>query len=112
MEWRKWFESEGADGAEPPAVAKELQNHLEEWQRHDVGTDEYTAIATRIFDIVAEQLWLIGTIGQGPNPVVVASNLANVFDESVFSGQTKPWWGAAPWFWHPHRAEQWFLKNA
>jgi peptide/nickel transport system substrate-binding protein len=112
VEWRKWFESDGAEGAEPPAVAKELQDLLEEWQRHDVGTDEYTATATRIFDIVADQLWLIGTVGQGPNPVVVASELENVFDESVFSGETRPWWGAAPWFWHPHRAEQWFFKNA
>lgn len=60
---------------------------------------------------MAEQLWLIDTVGQGPNPVIVAADLENVFPKSVYRGDAKPWWGAAPWFWHPHRAEQWFFKD-
>jgi hypothetical protein len=49
---------------------------------------------------------------KGPNPVFVANGRKNVFPESVFSGESKPWWGAAPWFWHPHHAEQWFFDDA
>lgn len=109
--WRDWLRSGGESGTEPPPEAKELYTALHEWQQHKMGTPEYTALAERVHDLIAETLWVIGVVGQGPAPVLVSNDLENVLPESVLSGEEKLWWGAANWFWHPHRAEQWFFRS-
>jgi peptide/nickel transport system substrate-binding protein len=109
--WRDWLRSGGEDGVEPPAEAKELYEALQEWQLYEMGTQEYDDIARRIHDLVAETLWVIGIVGQCPSPVLVSNDLENVLPENVFSGDQALWWGAANWFWHPHRAEQWYFRS-
>lgn len=72
---------------------------------------EYEEVGRRVHDLVAETLRVIGVIGQGPAPVLVSNDLENVLPETVLSGEDRVWWGAANCFWHPHRAEQWFVKT-
>ena len=108
--WRTWLRSGGESGIEPPDDAKELHEALQQWQLHEMGSPEYDELARRIHDLIAETLWVIGIVGQCPAPVLVSNTLDNVLPEDVFAGERKLWWGAANWFWHPHRAEQWFFK--
>lgn len=109
--WRNWLRSGGETGTEPPPEAKELYAAMHEWLLHEMGTPEYDELAEHVHDLVAETLWVIGIIGQGPAPVLVSNDLENVLPESVLNGEETLWWGAANWFWHPHRAEQWFFHS-
>jgi peptide/nickel transport system substrate-binding protein len=105
--WRIWFASGGESGTEPPEEAQSLATAFDEWQKTVMGTPEYTEAATRVHDQVAEVLYVIGVIGQAPQPVIVKNNVENVFTGS----EERIWWGAANWFWHTHHPEQWFLTS-
>lgn len=109
--WRDWLVSGGETGVEPPEEAKALYAAFAEWQQTAMGTPEYEEAGIKVHDLIAENLWVIGVIGQGPQPVVVKNDLENVFSEAVFAGEERVWWGAANWFWHPHKPEQWFFKS-
>lgn len=104
--WTDWFNSNGKSGAEPPQEAKDLFDAYGLWQTTAMGTPEYTAAAIKVHDLIAKVLFVIGTIGEAPLPLVVKNTLENVF----LPNKTKIWWGAAEWFWHPHQPEQWFFK--
>ena len=105
--WRTWFASGGESGTEPPEEALALAQAFDEWQRTEMGSPEYTEAATRVHDQVAEVLYVIGVIGQAPQPVIVKNNVQNVFT----GAEERIWWGAANWFWHTHHPEQWFLTS-
>lgn len=109
--WRLWLLSGGEQGVEPPQAAKDLAAAFSDWQKTVMGTPEYEAAGIRAYDLVAENLWVIGVIGSAPQPIVVANNLENVFTEAVFAGEEQIWWGAANHFWHPHHPEQWFFTS-
>lgn len=72
-----------------------------------MGTPEYAAAGVKVHDLIAQNMWVIGTVGQGPQPVVVKNNLENVFP----ANKNRIWWGAAEWFWLPNAPEQWFIKS-
>ncbi len=105
--WRQWFASGGETGIEPPAQALELATAFDDWQRTVMDTPEYAEVGTRVHDLVAEVLYVIGVIGQAPQPVIIKNNVENVFTGS----EERIWWGAANWFWHTHHPEQWFLTS-
>ena len=104
--WRDWFISGGKSGSEPPQAAKDLFDAYAKWQETSMGTPEYAAAGVKVHDLIAQNMWVIGTVGQGPQPVVVKNTLENVFP----AGKAKVWWGAAEWFWLPNAPEQWFIK--
>ena len=106
--WRDWFASAGQTGVEPPAAALELYTAFMEWQKTVLGTPEYTAAATRAYDLVSQNLWVIGVVGEAPQPVIVKNNVANVFKED--GSEDRVLWGAANWYWLTHNPEQWFLR--
>ncbi|GAA5018450.1 ABC transporter substrate-binding protein [Actinopolymorpha pittospori] len=110
-DWRVWFETGGEAGTEPPEEAKELEAAFNEWPRYAMGSPEYRRTAQKIYDLVAETLWVIGTVGQGIAPVTVTNDLENVFTEAVLQGEVRVWWGGDNWIWLPHRAEQWFFRS-
>ena len=73
-----------------------------------MGTPEYTEAAIEVHDIVRRRPLRDRVIGQAPQPVIVKNNLDNVFSPSR---DEKIWWGAANWFWHTTKREQWFLDS-
>lgn len=105
--WRDYFISGGKAGVEPPAEAKELFDAYSEWQKTELGTPENQETGQRVYDLVAQNLWVVGVIGQGPQPVIVKNNLENVFKTG---DDRKVWWGAANWFWLPNKPWQWYFK--
>jgi len=106
-EWQNWFNSAGAQGVEPPQQAKDLRDAYIAWQKTDIGSPEYMEAAKRVYDLNAETLWIIGTVGQAPQPVIVRNDMGNVFKDG---DETRYWWGAANWFWHTLNPEQWYIK--
>lgn len=106
-EWQNWFNSAGERGVEPPQDAKDLRDAYIAWQQTSMGTPEYEAAARRVFDLTAETLYVIGTIGQSPQPVIVRNDIGNVFKPD---DEARMWWGAANWFWHTLNPDQWYIK--
>lgn len=107
FEWQNWLNSNGQTGVEPPEDVKLLRQLYIDWTKTEMGSPEYMAAAKAVFDLTAEQLYVIGTIGQAPQPVIVRNDVGNVFSET---DDKRLWWGAANWFWHTHNPEQWFIK--
>jgi peptide/nickel transport system substrate-binding protein len=105
--WRIWFASGGESGTQPPEEAIALATAFDEWQKTVMGTPEYTDAAIKVHDGIAEVLYVLGVIGQAPQPVIVKNNVQNVFTGT----EERIWWGAANWFWHTHNPEQWFLTS-
>jgi peptide/nickel transport system substrate-binding protein len=106
--WRDYFISGGKAGVEPPFEAKELFDAYGAWQQTELGTPENQAAGVVVHDLIAKNLWVIGIIGEGPQPVIVKNNLKNVFKEG---DDRKVWWGAANWFWLPNKPWQWFFES-
>ncbi len=72
-----------------------------------MGTPEYEAAAKKVYDLTAETLYVIGTIGQSPQPVIVRNDIGNVFKPD---DEARMWWGAANWFWRTLNPDQWYIK--
>ena len=77
------------------------------WQQTTMGSPDYLAAGTQVYDLIAKNLWVIGIIGEGPQPVIFKNNLENIFPANE---DRKIWWGAANWFWLPHKPWQWFFN--
>ena len=107
--WRDWIASGGETGLEPPAEALELYEAFQQWQQNPLGAPDYLAAATSVYDLVARNLWVIGIIGEAPQPVIVKNNVGNVFKAD--GSEDRVLWGAANWFWHTHMGEQWYLRG-
>lgn len=107
-EWQNWFNSAGERGVEPPQDAKDLRDAYIAWQKTDLGSPEYEAAARKVYDLTAETLYVLGVVGQAPQPVIVRNDVENVFKRD---DETRYWWGAANWFWHTLNPEQWFIKS-
>lgn len=75
--WAHWYVSGGKEGEEPPEEAKK---NIERWERMVVTMDEKERVrlGKEIMRSQAENLWVIGTVGMAPHPVIVRNNLRNV----------------------------------
>jgi peptide/nickel transport system substrate-binding protein len=76
---RRWYETGGEEGLEPPDEIKRLVEITDEAKT--VGKEEQTELAQELFKIWADNAWQIGTVGLTPmiQGVVVANeDLRNV----------------------------------
>jgi len=105
--WQDWYNSDGAKGIEPPKEALDLWAAYTEWEQTMFGTPEYMAAAEKVHDMIADNLWVIGLVGEVPWPILVKNKLENVFTGK----EEKIWIGASNWYLLPQRAEQWFWKD-
>jgi peptide/nickel transport system substrate-binding protein len=75
----KWFHSNGAQGKEPEPRMKEL---MEKWKKaFGVPEKERIQLGKDIWKIAAEEVFIIGVVGQGPAAMgvrVVKNNMGNI----------------------------------
>ncbi len=100
--WREWLDSDGAEGLEPPEIIKELWDLTVQWLAEPFGTDRYMELGKRIFQINAENCWLIGTVGLVPRVAVIKNTVRN----APKPGQIL---SIEYGMWTPAQAEQWWL---
>ena len=77
--FRKWYETGGKEGMEPPAEIKRLVEIIDEARR--VGRERQIELAQELFRIWAENIWEIGTVGLTPmvqGVIVVNKKMRNV----------------------------------
>ena len=75
----KWFHSAGAQGKEPEPKMKEL---MEKWKKaFGVPEKERIALGKEVWRIAAEEVYIIGVVGQGPAAMgvrVVKNGMGNI----------------------------------
>lgn len=81
--WGDWFNTDGRTGEEPPEQIKELRGLWEEMV-FEVDEDRRIELGQQINAMQAENLWVIGTIGNAPHPIIVNKRLRNVSDEDGY----------------------------
>jgi peptide/nickel transport system substrate-binding protein len=102
--WYQWYASDGEQGVMPPQEVQDLYANVDAWMGEPRGSERYEELGTEIMRVNAENLWVIGTIGLMPRPVVINSQLRNTpGPEDVVSVEF--------WVWGPHQPEQWWFEN-
>ncbi len=103
-QWVIWFNSDGAEGIEPPAEIQELRALFARWQQTEIGSDAFVELGTEYYRYFAETLPMIGTVGLGPVPQVVSNRLHNVPSENI-------WWGSDTNFYAPYKPGTWYIEE-
>lgn len=101
-EWTRWFVTDGQEGIEPPDDIKELRGWWEE-ALVSPNQERIDELNNNILASQAENLWVIGTIGNAPHPVIARNTLGNVPEFGYWVWDLL--WTAA---WHP---EQIFFRE-
>jgi peptide/nickel transport system substrate-binding protein len=102
--WRQWLDSDGEEGLEPPEIIKELWDLTVQWLAEPNGTEQYMELGKRIFQINAENCWLIGTVGLVPRVAVIKNTVRN----APKPGQIL---SIEYGMWTPSQTEQWWLEE-
>jgi peptide/nickel transport system substrate-binding protein len=72
-----WYKSGGAQGIEPTAEFRRAMDLYDEY-KVTVDAQRQLEIGREIVRMSTENLWVVGTVGMVPNPVVVKNNFRNV----------------------------------
>ena len=100
--WAQWLETNGTEGVEPPAPVKKLVTMVGQFQRLTSGSDAQNAIGHDMVQILVDNLYFIGTVGDIPAPVYANNNLQNFRPHKAV---TYDYYRI-----YPYRGTQWFLK--
>jgi len=82
-EWARWFNTGGSAGWEPPAHIKEYYGWWETMQT-EPSLEKRIELGKKILRSQAENLYVIGTVGEAPWPVVVDSDLRNIPEKGIW----------------------------
>jgi peptide/nickel transport system substrate-binding protein len=104
VQWYDWYISGGERGVEPEPAAKEIFALIDEWQTTFPGSDDYVRLGKEIVKRNLENMYIIGTCGIGPKPIVIRNDLRNVTREDgiLFDNGLG--------FWGPLAGEQWYIE--
>ena len=101
--WWNWTISNGERGEEPPETVKRLHETVLLWQQSLPGTEDYARLGREILKINVENLYVIGDVTMGLQPVVFKKNLRNTAQEGPFAYDHR--------FWMIYYADQWFFEE-
>lgn len=91
-QWALWYETDGAEGIEPP---EEVKQNIERWERMKVTQDmaEKQRLGNEILASQAENLWTFGTVGEVPTPMAVSNKLRNLPERGGHDWSIGAWTG-------------------
>lgn len=84
-EWGEWFYTAGQEGMEPPEDIKALYELGKAFQK-EADPEKKLEMGKEIWQMQAENLWFIGTVGMAPYPIIINENLGNVPETGIYSG--------------------------
>jgi peptide/nickel transport system substrate-binding protein len=82
-DWSRYYQTDGRLGEEPPDIIKQLQRWTDE-MRMTIDPAVRHKVATNLLRAAADNLWVIGTVGLAPHPVVVSRRLKNVLPKGIW----------------------------
>ena len=77
VQWQKWFNTDGAEGEEPPEDVKKMNEAFDKWGKSAFGSDDYKKYGKEAYELSFKGLYQIGTIQLPPQPLLFASDLMN-----------------------------------
>jgi peptide/nickel transport system substrate-binding protein len=89
---------------EPPALVKSL---IQKWNRmRTLPSDsaEYVTIGKELLKAQADNLWVVGILTGGPQPVIVSNRMGNVLENGIYTYQTLIYAQYS-------RADSWYIKQ-
>ena len=102
--YRRWADSGGAEGMEPPEEIKKIFSLINDLMQAPLGSDPSIAIGKDLLSRHVKGLYRIGTLDYIPQPVMVKNGLMTNFTE------VDVW--APEGLWHNNTIpEQWFWKE-
>ncbi len=75
--WETWINTDGREGEKPPEDIKQLNRWWTQALR-EPDPDKRLELGKNILRAQAENLWMIGTVGMIPHPIIAKDNLRNV----------------------------------
>ncbi|MCK4617668.1 hypothetical protein KAT45_02070, partial [Candidatus Aerophobetes bacterium] len=100
-EWRRWYDTKGKEGEEPPQEIRKIFNLADEWLNVAYGTEKYVKLANELITLNVKGFYLIGMVESSPRPVIRKNGLRNARREG---GQFRPGLGA-------YMTDQWFFEK-
>jgi len=95
--YAKWYETNGKQGEEPPAEIKKLMNLYDEIQITK-DQDKRVELWQKVFDIHAENVWMIGTNGLHPQFVIKKNYVHNVPETALASWDYGAYFGPSEFY--------------
>ena len=102
--WKKWYDTNGKEGVEPPAVVKQITEIQD--KAKTVGPDEQAKLAQEMFKLWVDNMFEIGTVGLTATDQGVS--VVNINLKNVPTSLTKDWALRTPGNGLP---ETWFYKK-
>ncbi len=103
--WYNWYYKIGTEESriEPPENVKRCFELIDKWQLSLPGSDEYVRLGKEWLTIIVNNLWMVGTVGNAPTPVIIKNNLRNTPKDGK-------WTSDYHFFW-PYQGDQWFFEK-
>lgn len=101
-DWARYYQTDGRLGEEPPPLMKQLQRWTDE-MRTTMDQQHRIEVGKKLLKAGADNLWVIGTVGLAPHPVVVSKRLKNVVPNGIWGWDNR--WTLA---YHP---ATWYLSE-
>lgn len=101
--WRDWFDTEGANGEEPPQEIQELEALGDQFLALPYLSEEQLAIGQEFYTRGIENLYVIGTVQSPPQPILLKTNLMNTpgpDTEALWSWSYRQWVMFMPEQWY------------
>ena len=102
--WVEWFETNGAEGVEPPDDIKAQNEKWGEFAQIASDSPEAATLGKEYFQYYADNLYFYCGPGANPTPVLVRNDIGNfppVGVEDLYMGSDNN-------FYYPYRLESWF----
>ncbi|NPV81203.1 MAG: ABC transporter substrate-binding protein [Firmicutes bacterium] len=101
--WAQWYVTGGKAGEKPPEHVMKLIDAYDKMQR-TTNERERIELAKFLLKQQAENLWVLGTVGNAPYVLIVKNNLRNVPE--------KGYWGWDGYFGYPYYPEQFYFETS
>ncbi len=82
-EWARWLNEDGQSGEEPPQILKDIRGWWDE-MIVEPERDRRIELGKKILEQQAENLWVIGLVGEAPIPLIFSKDLGNVPEEGLW----------------------------
>jgi len=78
-EWRRWYDTNGKEGEEPPEEIKRIFNLVDEWLATSSTEEEkYRKLTSELISLNVKGLYLVGTVEACAYPSIIKNGLRNV----------------------------------
>jgi len=100
--WAEWYNTNGAQGIEPPDDIKPLWDLTDQWKSSLPGSDDYIRLGQQLAQVQVDRGMIIGTITSPPVITIVSRTLGNVPQLKINAFEY--------YRTYPYRTDQWYFK--